>query len=177
MKGNAPINVMLPFIFGVLIALVIFFAFIYPSINRILYGACWGNVDNLLSDITSSIDRLQPEQSFEKEIVLGDCIGKIVFTNKKNLASQGLDVTCSPTYQSMVVVTPGFEGAEKTEKELKGVEAKCREIPYRLSYAYIEQGSVSLSGPGDQESEKTYCVTVKETATDTFSITSKPGDC
>ncbi len=182
MKGSAPINVMLPFIFGVLLTLVIFFTFVFPSLMRIIYGTCWGNTDNMLADLTSSIDRLRTEQSVKKNIVLGDCIGKLALSNKNNLASEDIDVACNPAYGSMIVITPDFEGLEKTEKELKGVEAKCAQIPYNAvqgmqAYAHIIQGIVVLEGPDSNKFDASYCLEIKKTAENTFSITSTEGGC
>jgi hypothetical protein len=182
MRGSAPINVMLPFIFGVLLALVIFFTFVFPSLMRIIYGTCWGNTDNLLADLTSSMDRLQTGQSVKKNIVLGGCIGKLAFSNKNDLAGEKIDVACNPAYGSMIVITPNFKGIEKTEKDLKGVKAKCAQIPYKAvqgmqAYAYIQQGIVVLEGPGDNKFDASYCVEIKKTAENTYSVSSTAGGC
>ena len=177
-KGSVPATVLLPFVFGVLITLVIFFTFIFPSLLRVLYGACWGNLDSQMTDLASTFARMNVDGEEQRQITLGDCIGKMVFANRNRINSVLPDVTCDPGYRSAIIVTPGFEGIDKMiANNIKRVDTKCREIPYKSRYAYIEEGAVVLDGPEGDEDSKTYCLTIKKTATDTFSLSRKEGEC
>jgi hypothetical protein len=178
MKASPTVTMIL-FIAGVLFTLTVLIVFFWPFMLTIIRGACWSNVNTMMHELDTDFEslKLDTNPDLTKTIILGDCVDKLVFTNRQDLRTAVEGVECSPGINSMIIVTPDYNWLENIEKSAKGVAAICRKIPCKDGSCHIEASPVILEGPGKDDATKEYCLGIAKKSSDTYLIVSANDNC